>query len=207
MTDYYRNAGWAEAKRLRRKCRRARWIAFALLILISVMYIAGVFQIIEIRRLERAALEQAGVRHGRAVLVNLGSAHRGPGTRTAPRTDNPFAPASTPNLPASETIRVSPAGSIYQQALDYIDFREGDYGTNPKCARGIIGPAGERGRFQITPIFIEDVLRLFGRRIDPYDRRQCQKYILLYLRHYRPEATSVEALYRCYNAGPTGAKR
>ena len=112
-----------------------------------------------------------------------------------------------------DTIRISPAGpDIYVQGTEYIHERESDYGRSPECKRGWVGPHGERGEYQITPIFEEDIWRLFKERIDPYDNAQCKRLIPRWLKHYRPGAKdlydvmiAVQELWACYNRGPTGS--
>lgn len=114
--------------------------------------------------------------------------------------------ASTARGKTGVAVRAAPA-DIYQQAANYIHYRESRYGKDPKCKRGIIGPAGERGEYQITPIFIDDCLRLFMVRLDPFDGGQCRRIIPRWLKHYRPKATSIEELYKIYRFGSTGARR
>lgn len=102
-------------------------------------------------------------------------------------------------------IRTSPAGSIF----DYIHFRESRCGQDPRCRRGIIGDAGERGEYQVTPIFVEDVKRLSGLTIDPYDNDSCRGGITVWLGHYVPivGATTIEQQYELYRRGAKGYRR
>lgn len=101
--------------------------------------------------------------------------------------------------------RVSPAGSI----LDYVHYRESRCGKDPKCRRGIIGPAGEEGEYQITPIFVKDVKRISGLTIDPYCNDSCRGGITVWLSHYAPVvgAVSIEERYELYRRGPGGYRR
>jgi hypothetical protein len=112
--------------------------------------------------------------------------------------ENHTAPGARHGSPSGS----SPGADIFDQAVDYIHKRESDYGRDPKAKRGIVGAAGERGAYQITPVFERDIRRLFGVEIDPYDTDALRKYIPLWLAHYRPTTTSVAELYRIYNEGP-----
>ena len=117
-------------------------------------------------------------------------------------------------LPAEETrgapVSPMPAPALpverHGEALDYFWLRESTCGKDPRAARGIIGPAGERGQYQICPIFVADVYRIAGNRIDVYDNASCRKGIAIWLSHYAPRvgAESIEELYELYRRGPTG---
>jgi len=94
-----------------------------------------------------------------------------------------------------------------EKALDEIHRRESSCGQDPKARPGVVGPAGEEGEYQITPIFRADVKRLFGVDIDPHDRTgELRYWIWEWLRYYAPRvgASTVEELYQLYHLGPTG---
>ncbi|RLF48909.1 MAG: hypothetical protein DRN20_03475 [Thermoplasmata archaeon] len=93
------------------------------------------------------------------------------------------------------------------EILNYIWMRESYYGRDPKCK--LIGKHGERGEYQITPIFIEDVKRISGYTINPYDNQSCRKGIKIWLKHYIPltDARTKEEIYELYRRGLTGYKR
>lgn len=93
--------------------------------------------------------------------------------------------------------------------LDYFWQRESSCGRNPRAGRGYIGNAGEEGEYQVTPIFVRDVQRISGHRIDPYDNDSCRKGIVSWLNHYAPivNANTTNELYNLYRRGPTGYRR
>lgn len=98
---------------------------------------------------------------------------------------------------------------LYVEALDEIHWRESRRGADPRSRPGIVGPAGERGEFQVTPIFIADVERIAEFRIDPDDMASCRKGITIWLSHYSPRvgAVTTEELYQLYRRGPTGYRK
>lgn len=99
---------------------------------------------------------------------------------------------------------------IIPYATHAIYFLESRCGADPRAARGIVGPAGERGGFQTTPIFWADCRRLYhqldqragrgagigvhlsthysGRdpahEVGAYDDTLCRLLIALWLEHY-----------------------
>jgi len=122
-----------------------------------------------------------------------------------PGTTRPYRSAAAPEFPTA-----SPAlGIIDDDCLDYILWQESRNGMDPNCAKGIIGPAGERGPWQITPIWVEDCERLFGVTVDPYDYKQCRSHVQLWLEHYVPLAgceTHYE-VHQLYRRGLNGYRR
>lgn len=112
-----------------------------------------------------------------------------------------------------ESVRQSQADSLdaapilYAVVLDEIHWRESRRGADPKCRQ--IGLAGEVGEFQIRPIFIADVERIAGYRIDPADFWSCRKGITIWLSYYAPRvgAETVDEMYELYRCGPSGFRR
>ena len=113
-----------------------------------------------------------------------------------------FLPPALP-LPLTELTLLQRAPDAVS---DYIHFRESTFGTNPKCRRGVVGEHGERGGYQPTPIFIEDVKDLFGFVVDPYDNEQCRYAIYLWLSYYAPRvgAETLDELYELFHRGAKG---
>ena len=99
--------------------------------------------------------------------------------------------------------------SEQDELLDYIWFRESSRGQNPKCRKGIVGPAGERGQYQITPIFKEDVERIGNFIIDEYNPSSCRDGIIIWMNYYAPRvgAKTVAEKYELYRRGPSGYKK
>jgi len=95
------------------------------------------------------------------------------------------------------------------EPLDLIHLRESSRGTDPRCFRGVVGPAGERGEYQITPIFEAEVKRLGGGSVDVYDTNDCRRAIILWMGYWAPQvdAESVTDRYELYRRGPTGFRR
>ncbi len=94
------------------------------------------------------------------------------------------------------------------ELLDYIHFRESRRGTDPRCFRGIVGPAGERGEYQLTPPFTEEVKRLGG-SVDVYDNASCKRAIVLWMDYWAPKrgAESIADKYELFRRGPTGFRQ
>lgn len=90
-------------------------------------------------------------------------------------------------------------------AIDECWWRESRNGQDPRAAPGIIGSAGERGQYQLTPIFIREIARL-GFEVDPYDNDQCRYAAYIYFSYWGPRvgAQTVDELYELYRRGPTG---
>lgn len=94
------------------------------------------------------------------------------------------------------------------QTVDLCHLRESDRGRDVKSRPGVIGPKGERGQFQLRPIFIEDCRRLYGWSPDPDNVEDSQKATFLVLLHYArySERTlgreiSAEDVYKIFNQG------
>ncbi len=89
-------------------------------------------------------------------------------------------------------------------AIDLAWWRESRNGTDPNW-RGV-GSAGERGEYQIRPIFIEEVKRISGFVIDPLDNDSCRYGIYVYLSYWGPRvgAGTKDDLYELFRRGPTG---
>ena len=94
----------------------------------------------------------------------------------------------------------------YNATLDYIWLRESNCGQDPRCRE--IGIAGEMGEYQIRQIFIDDVKRINGYVVDPYDNESCRKGITIWLNHYAPlcEADTTKEQYELYRRGYSGYK-
>ena len=100
---------------------------------------------------------------------------------------------------------LSPWGAF----LDYAHFRESRCGADPRCLPGRVGPAGERGEFQVTPPFVREVRRISGYTINPHDNRSCRIGASLWLDFWAPRVGltpwhDVELVYELYNRGPRG---
>jgi len=102
-----------------------------------------------------------------------------------------------------------PVVDVWDRAVKLIHWRESRYGQDPRCRRGVVGPAGERGEFQVTPIWAEDVMRLTGETVDPYDVAQCRRLVRAWLEYYAPRvgASTPEQMAELYRRGPAGYRR
>ncbi|MCE5279394.1 MAG: hypothetical protein ABFD92_02090 [Planctomycetaceae bacterium] len=87
------------------------------------------------------------------------------GTAATPAT-KPAAPRQQSSSATSATSAVS--SSLIWRAVEYTHYRESRYGMDPRSGRGHVGQAGERGEFQLTPIWLDDYYRLFRVRLDPH---------------------------------------
>ena len=98
---------------------------------------------------------------------------------------------------------------VYAKAVQLIHWRESRNGRDPRCKRGMVGAAGEQGEYQITPIWVADIHRLFSIRIDPFDTAGCRMAINRWLRYWEPKtnARSVGDMAELYRRGPTGFRR
>ncbi len=101
----------------------------------------------------------------------------------------------------------SPA-SIYITVLDYIWEKESRKGLDPKCFPGVIGPHGEQGSWQTTPIYRADIERLW-KAIGPYNDAECRYAAYVYLKHYAPRvgATTHYELHQLYRRGAKGYRK
>jgi len=97
----------------------------------------------------------------------------------------------------------------WRDLLDYVHWRESRYGADPRSRPGVVGPAGERGEFQVTPGFCRDHTRLTGQELDPYNNSQCRYAIIIWLSYYAPRvrARTLADQYELYRRGPTGFRR
>ena len=95
---------------------------------------------------------------------------------------------------------------VFGQCLDYIWWRESRYGTDPKCK--VIGKCGERGEYQIRPIFIADVKRISGYEINPYDNQSCRRGIAIWIDYYTRlagiDCHDYKEVYELYRRGYVG---
>jgi hypothetical protein len=112
------------------------------------------------------------------------------------------APMPTPT-PASNSTTATPWAPL----LDYIWGRESSRGTDPRARPGIIGAAGERGQYQVTPIFVADVKRVSGFAIDPDDNASCKTGIVLWYQFWLSRVPPPKGMHEhwvLYNRGPSG---
>jgi len=92
----------------------------------------------------------------------------------------------------------------------YILWRESKCGGDPDSAPGWIGPAGERGPWQITPIFEADCKRLFGceqvfgpmPHVD--DLVGWTPFVREWLTYYGADCKTIYDLRELYRRGPQG---
>ncbi len=115
----------------------------------------------------------------------------------------------SPRLAVAGARQSPPAaapGSFIDDCLDYILWSESRNGTDPRCRPGFVGPAGERGAWQITPIYIRDIRRLFSVDLDPYDFDGCRYYAGRWLEHYMAHTTveTTHEAHQLYRRGLTG---
>jgi len=84
--------------------------------------------------------------------------------------------------------------------------KESNCGMSELYDPDTVGPAGERGEYQITPIFIREVERLCGRTIDPMNNASCRAGIYVWMEYWakRVGAKTEEEMYELYRYGPTG---
>lgn len=113
-----------------------------------------------------------------------------------------------PRVDVGGMFTPAPTVDIYDHAIAMIHWQESRFGADPRCKPGHVGPAGEIGEFQITPIWLDDIHRL-GVGCDPWDRDSCRRAIRVWLKHYGPRvgAKDPDDLARLYNLGPTGFRR
>lgn len=114
--------------------------------------------------------------------------------------------------PSESGVRLQPIGTAvsglalttYFDALDYIWGMESTKGLDPMWREE--GSAGELGEYRLTPIFIEDVERICGFVIDPFDIDKCRYGIFIWLKHYAPSAgaKTVEQMCELFHLGPSG---
>ena len=106
---------------------------------------------------------------------------------------------------AGMAATVGPADP-WADALDYIHWRESRQGQalNGK----VVGPCGEMGEYQQTPIFRADIERLTGRTYDPRRPRSARWAARVWLMHYAPLAGLTpddgEELAKLYRYGYAG---
>jgi len=117
---------------------------------------------------------------------------------------------SPPVCLVSDRSEVAPPsaspGNFIDDCLDYIVWAESRNGTDPNCQPGIVGPAGELGPWQVTPIYVADIKRLTGEVLDPYDCQACREAARVYLQHYM-RYVAVETIcdaHELYRRGLTG---
>ena len=118
--------------------------------------------------------------------------------------------AAEPALPERQIEHQPPPAVSYSQmaldALPLIHHMESRFGADPKCARGIVGSAGEKGEWQVTPIWCADAERITGMAADPYDVERTRYQVYAWLCWYGPRvgATTRWELYELYKRGPSG---
>ena len=121
------------------------------------------------------------------------------------RPDEPSAQAAQICATASQASHASQASrDVYADAIDEIHWRESRNGEDSRCR--LTGQAGEMGEFQVREIFIQDVKRIGGNAIDPYDLESCRMGIRTWLKHYAPRvgAETPDQMCELYRRGPTG---
>ena len=115
----------------------------------------------------------------------------------------PAATSQPATAPAPQPVKAEI--EYWMEALDYAWLRETRCGRDPFPA---VGEFGEEGEYQIRPIFIEDVERLYGYTIDPHNNASCRWGVYLWWKYYAPRVgvgyRQKLELYRLYNLGPTG---
>lgn len=111
--------------------------------------------------------------------------------------------------PKPRPTSTSLSGGVYAEALSLIHWRESRCGEDPACRPGIVGPAGEQGEYQVTPIWCADVERLTGQTVDPYNTDRLRPQIRAWLAYYGPRvgARSPDQLAALYRYGPGGYRR
>ena len=117
--------------------------------------------------------------------------------------------------PSESGVRLQPIGTAVSgpaltdvfAALDYIWGMESTKGLDPRWR--IEGPASERGEYRLTKIFIEDVERICGFVIDPFDNDKCRYGIFIWLKYYAPSAgaKTVEQMCELFRLGPSGYRK
>ena len=119
---------------------------------------------------------------------------------------NPEVPATA--IPAVEEQKWWPVlHPTRESVIDYIWQRESRRGEDKRCWE--IGPDGEYGEFQITPIFVRDVRRISGYEIIRSDYSSCVHGINIWLDYWLPRVGAVDLIsqYELYNRGPTGYRK
>jgi len=107
---------------------------------------------------------------------------------------------------------VGPAVEPWSAALNYAHMRESRCGRDPRCLPGRVGPAGERGAYQVTPPFVAEVRRISGFTIDPHDDASCRRGAGIWLDYWGPRvgltpSSPAEQVYELYRRGPSGYRR
>jgi len=110
----------------------------------------------------------------------------------------------SPPTSAAAPIKLAWYDAEWGTVLNYFHFRESRNGSDPKCRE--VGPRGEEGEYQITPIFIADVFRICGYRINPHDNESCREGIAIWLDYYTPlvAAGTINDLHELYRHGAKG---
>ena len=95
----------------------------------------------------------------------------------------------------------------YDAICDYIRERESAGATVEQIMNP--GPRGELGPWQVTPIWIADIERLFGEKVDPFDAERTRRHVRLWLKYYAPRAgaETKEDMHELYRMGLTGYRR
>ena len=149
---------------------------------------------------------------GLAAIVLIYSANRVDESRRARQpTSFPWVEAQNPtsqpaSVPDVMGLPMPTGDKLYTAAAIEIYRRESSLGLDPKARPGVIGPDGERGPFQVRPIWYRDIKQLFGEEVDPDDTNRTWWQVWRWLEYYGPRvgATTVDDLYEMYRRGPTG---
>lgn len=133
-----------------------------------------------------------------------GSAARGIILRSPPASVP--APATSANHQDISTRLEVPTLATIKSAIAYFWWRESRCGQDPNSKPGMVGPAGEQGEYQLTPIFIQDVWNRWQYPVNPLDNRSCIIAITLWLSHYGrlADVKTPDEYYKLYNLGYKG---
>jgi len=89
----------------------------------------------------------------------------------------------------------------------YILWRESKCGGDPDSAPGWIGPAGERGPWQIRPCFERECERLGWGRPPVDDLVGCVPHVRAWLLHHGRGCKTIQDFRNLYRMGPTGFRQ
>jgi len=145
----------------------------------------------------------------------------GQGARRSGPAEDPPAKSHGSAGPPPAVDRVGESAAAIEAAVALAWERESSNGADrrswPIHLGGRVGPAGERGAYQLTPVFVADVRRISrsaggpARTVDPYDDAACRWAIRVYLSHYAPRpatrAETAEELYQLFHLGPGAYRR
>jgi len=99
---------------------------------------------------------------------------------------------------------IAPPCPLIDRAMMLILWEESRCGGDPRSRPGVIGPAGERGPWQITPVFERECIRLGWGAPPVHDLPGCVPYVRAWLLHHGRDCKTAWDYRELYRRGPTG---